>query len=121
MGSIEKSHVKRRSLTWIGVLCCIFSFFAFLLSIGMPGVGWIAAVAVLMVCSALTPWTGKRYLVGSLAVSILHLFSFGPLPVLGGAAAIRSWPPPWFLVFFIALPLILAVTTLFLRRRKVFR
>lgn len=91
---------------------------ALLLSLGMPGVGWIIAVAVLILCSASTPWLNRRYLACSLAVSLLHLFSFGPLTILGGAISMRSWPPVWFVVFFVALPLVLAVIMLFPRRRK---
>lgn len=87
----------------------------------MPGVGWMVAVVVLIVCSAMTPWTGKRYIRGSLVVSLLHLFSFGPLPLMGRAASVRSWPPSWFLACFVALPLLLAVIALFFggRRSKV--
>jgi hypothetical protein len=116
-----KSHAKRRSFTWIGFFCLVLSVFTILLSIGMPGVGWMVAAGVLIVCSAITPWIGKRYIAGSLVVSILHLFSFGPLPLLGGAAAVHSWPPVWFLACFVAFPLLLAVMTLFFGGRKLFR
>jgi hypothetical protein len=116
-----KSHPKRRSFTWIGVSCLALSTFAILLSIGMPGVGWMVAVGGLIVCSAITPWIGKRYLAGSLVVSILHLFSFGPLALLGGAVSTRAWPPAWFLACFVAFPLLLAVMTLFFGGRKHFR
>ncbi|MDF3036165.1 MAG: hypothetical protein K0S28_1439 [Paucimonas sp.] len=118
MHEIENSPVKRRSLAWPGVLCVVLSVTAILLSLGMPGVGWIMAVAVLILCSVGTPRLNKRYLAGSLAVSVLHLFSFGPLTILGGATSMRSWPPVWFVVLFVALPLGLAVIMLLPGRRQ---
>jgi hypothetical protein len=49
----------------------------------MPGVAWMMAVSALLVNSLLVPWAGRGGLLVTLVVSSVHLFTFGPLSLIG--------------------------------------
>lgn len=85
----------------------LLSIGAIVLSLGAPGLGWAFASVILMIASLCTPWLGTRVVYPSLAVTAIHLVTFGPLTSSGGAhvswmiGAILSWGP--FLVCGVAL------------------
>jgi len=110
----EKAKRKiRRLLVLSGVFCSVSSVFALLLSLPMPGVGWLLAALVLMAVSLLTPWIGRSYVTVSLIVSVFHLFTFGPLSLLQSESPFVHLPT-FYLLFFIVVPLGIAFLSIFL-------
>jgi hypothetical protein len=74
---------KQRSAFRVSVLFAFVACFSLFLSLGMPGVAWMMAVSALLVNSLLVPWAGRGGLLVTLVVSSVHLFTFGPLSLIG--------------------------------------
>lgn len=77
----------------------------------MPGVGWVVAILALVVVSVLAPFSGRRYVSVTLVVSGIHLFTVGPLSLLGQSGP--DWPPVAELVIFVILPIVIALASVF--------
>lgn len=119
--SSEKVKGKiRRFLIGVSVFCTVASGFALSLSLPMPGVGWILAAFALTAVSLLTPWVGRSYVFVSLVVSIVHLFTFGPLSLLVSDGSLMQLPM-FYLLIFIVVPFGIALVSILLpvcRRRR---
>ena len=83
----------------------------------MPGVGWSGAILAMISSAVLTPWAGKRYVTITLLVSILHLFVLGPLSAGNKSMAIQLWPPSLGTMFFVLLPILVALIAVLLPKR----
>jgi hypothetical protein len=103
---------KRSRLAPLGYFLVGLSMLSFLLGAGMPGVGWVVAGATLIAISALTPFIGRGYVIVAMGVSIMHLYTFGPLA--GGPAPASAS----FIATFVAIPLVCAVVSVFVPRAK---
>jgi hypothetical protein len=79
-----------------------------LISLAMPGIGWLVAVMGLTVTALLSPFIGKTYVVISLAASVIHALTLGPLSVVGQSGTNLSQLPPSFLIGLVIAPVALA-------------
>ncbi|MGH8808159.1 MAG: hypothetical protein ACREX0_09810 [Noviherbaspirillum sp.] len=105
----------RRVLVCIGVFSIFLSCFSFLLSLGMPGVGWVMAALALILASLLTPFIGRRYVSVALIVSSVHLFTIGPLSFLHQPVGAQgSMPPLSTIIVVVVVPFAIALFSLFL-------
>jgi hypothetical protein len=95
----------------------MLSVFAFLLSLGMPGVGWALAAIVLIVTSLLTRFIGKAYIGAALSVTLIHLFTLGPLAQVLSSSRGQPLPPTGPLIIAVVLPIAIAIASLVIRRR----
>ena len=110
-------RIRRLLLVAIGIFSILVSVFSFLLSLAMPGVGWAMAALALIAASALTPFLGKRYVIITLVVSSVHLFTFGPLSVLHQSSGTQGSSATLFLVIFVILPVATALVSIFTPNR----
>ena len=98
---MKKSRI-RRPLVYVGVLCSLASFVSLLLSLAMPGIGWLVAASALIVTSLLVPLIGKKYVVTTFVIDSIHLFTFGPLSLLGQSGPLQL--PAFYFIVFIIIP-----------------
>lgn len=112
--SKNPGNSNRRSMFLIGLSIAILSGFSILVSVGAPGAGWLLSVFALLIASALAPFLGARWITISIAISLTHLFTFGPLANF----QIQPGVSPAFALLTIVMPLIIAtVVTWNLARR----
>jgi hypothetical protein len=107
--TVQKTGNQRRDThQFAGMFFVELSFFSILVSLGMPGVGWVMSAFALVACSFSSPFVGRQYLAVSFATSLVHLFSVGPLSgfQLGADRSVA------FLILLVALPLAVAVVSL---------
>lgn len=109
METYNPSNSKARA---VGVYCIAASILAFVLSVGMPGIGWMIAALALIVSGLPGLGGASRYTIAVLTLSTFHLFSLGPMSAVGqGGVSGASMP---FLTIFIIVPFLAAVIPLFL-------
>jgi hypothetical protein len=76
----RRSGSRGRRLKWItGVFLVFLSVFSILVSLAMPGVGWTISAVTLIVASLSSPLIGKQYIGAALVISMVHVFTLGPL------------------------------------------
>jgi hypothetical protein len=107
---MDKSRM-RKFLVYVGIFCSIVSFISFLLSLALPGVGWFVATFTLIATSLLVPFIGKRYVIVTFIVNSIHLFTLGPLSLLGQSGPLQL--PIFYLVIFIIVPTVIALISIF--------
>jgi hypothetical protein len=90
----------------------LVSVFSFLLSVAMPGVGWVMAAIALIATSLLAPFIGKRYVIIALIVSSIHLFTFGPLSAWRQSSGTHGSLPILFLAISVILPIATALISI---------
>lgn len=111
-GGVYAARTRKKSRQWlgrtVGAALVLLSIFSMLLSVSMPEVGWVMAAINIELASILTPPIGRRFLGAALGITVVHLFTFGPL------ADVQALPglPLWFSVFFILVPIGFAVATM---------
>lgn len=103
----------RRFFLLIGAFCTVASGLALLLSLPMPGVGWLLAALALTAVSLMTPLIGRGYVLVSLIVSTVHLFTFGPLSILVTEFQLAQ-VPTFYLLIFVVMPFGIALLSIFL-------
>lgn len=106
-------------LIWLsGAGCVLLSLIAVVLSLGAPGLGWGLATVTMVAISLCSRLVGQRWLYVCLAVTTIHLLTFGPL---GGGTG-SSFGDRWFIgAMFAAAPFIAAAGALaarYLRMRN---
>jgi hypothetical protein len=69
----------RKPATLAKAFLIFLSVFSIVISLGMPGVGWIVSVLTLIIASLVAALIGKRPVAVVLGISLVHLVSFGPL------------------------------------------
>lgn len=99
--------------TKIRRILLFLSFFSFMLSLALPGVGWLLAVITLTTISLLTHLIGRGYVIVTLIVSTIHLFTFGPLSLLGQSGVESAQLPIFYLIIFVIVPAVLALFSIF--------
>jgi hypothetical protein len=109
---VNAVKTKRKWPRWltrlVGAVSVFFSVFSILLSVAMPGVGWVIAAINIFLASVLTPMIGRRFLGICLGITVVHLFSFGPLSDVQSSLGL----PLYFSVIFILVPMVAAVATM---------
>lgn len=102
--AIRKSRLASNSA---GALCATAAILSAGASFGIPGLGWVAAVLVLMLTGALAPVIPRRYSVAGFAIAVAHLLTLGPLSLMGqnGFAAL----PRSFLLIYVVAPFFVAL------------
>ncbi len=104
-------------VTACGLLLIFILFFALLLGLGMPGVGWVMAVLALMGLNWVAMAGGIHYLTIGLIINVIHLLTIGPLAILGRPPAHWHLPPAWFTIVLVILPLCLSCRTIYIARK----
>jgi hypothetical protein len=79
------------------------------LSLGAPGLGWLLATITMVVLSLCSRLVGQRWLYICLAVTAIHLFTFGPLGGGSGSALGSNWSIG---LVFAAIPFIAGIAAL---------
>lgn len=69
------------------------------------------AALALTINSLLVPLVGRRYVIVALGVSSIHLFTFGPLSLLGQSGPAQL--PTIYLIFFVIVPVVIALISIF--------
>jgi hypothetical protein len=109
-------HHRPSGLSGAGFV--LLSVVSVVLSLGAPGLGWGLATVTMVAASLCFRLVGQRWLYICLAVTAIHLLTFGPL---GGGAG-SSFGSDWFIgAVFAALPFIAGVGALvvtYLQSRK---
>ena len=98
----------------IGISYVALSLIAIVVSLGMPGVGWVTAAFLLVLGSAFARYVGGPYLVCAWNVSLVHLFTFGPMPGFRWAPDL----PKWFALIFVLAPILAVPVTIFSLKRN---
>jgi hypothetical protein len=106
---MDRSRI-RRLFNYFGIFCSCLSFLALLLSVALPGVGWVLAALTVITNSLLVPFIGRRYVIIALIVSGIHLFSFGPLSLISAGG--QGQAPMTFLLAFVIVPAVIAVLSI---------
>ena len=87
-----------------GGMCYFLAIFSILVSMGAPGLGWVVAVVNLLLAGLFIPRIGRRCLGLCLPITIVHLFTFGPMS--GAESSFKT--SPLFSVGFVLLPIVIA-------------
>ncbi|HEX8612204.1 MAG TPA: hypothetical protein VF800_13025 [Telluria sp.] len=97
---------------WPGLLvsaACIFlSIVSMVVSLGAPGIGWVSAATILVIATFMTPLIGRLKLGICLVITVVHLFTFGPLSPLGHTSTLD----PVFIFLFAITPLLVALASI---------
>lgn len=68
---------------WLRLIASVFliilSGLSIIISLGMPGVGWVISALVVIVASLMAPLIGISTVAIALAISLVHLVTFGPM------------------------------------------
>ena len=93
---------------WLGLVfaaACIFlSIVSMVISLGAPGIGWAIAATILVIATFMTSLIGRLTLGICLAITVIHLFTFGPLSPMGHTSTLA----PAFIFLFAIAPLLIA-------------
>jgi hypothetical protein len=103
---------KKSRLRILGGILIFMALFSFLLGVGMPGVGWALAMLVLLALNVIARVLGPGFLWVGLGISVLHLLTVGPFPIVSRSVSRMDVPPLWFIVVLIVLPYVLSVATI---------
>lgn len=80
MAASKLDGSRRRKLAMLVKSFLIFlSVSSIVISLGMPGVGWVVSALTLTIASLAAALIGKRPVAIVLGISLVHLVSFGPL------------------------------------------
>lgn len=101
------TSTSRRALDLGGLLCAIAAILSIGISLGIPGLGWLAGGLVLMIAGLLAPLVRKRYSAFVFAVTVVHLFTVGPLSMTRRDEAEHVQLS--FLLIFVAMPFVVAI------------
>ncbi|RZI40497.1 hypothetical protein EGT07_22920 [Herbaspirillum sp. HC18] len=104
----------RRLSVLVCVCCAYLSLLAFVMSLGLPGVGWAVGMLALVTVSLLSHWGGRKYVVVTFLISTVHLFTLGPLSGLGKSTHQGDQPPVFFLIIFVIVPMTIALLSIFM-------
>lgn len=117
MKDIAEQDAKTRCRWCVaaGRVVALLSMMSILLSVGMPGVGWLMAALMLFVASASAPLCGSRPLALTIVLSIVHLVSFGPFAGLRQQDGVEGS----FVLIFIVVPFAIAIMVLYAIRQRV--
>lgn len=92
---------------WLGLLvatACIFlSIVSMIVSLGAPGIGWAIAATILVIATFMASLIGRLTLGICLAITVIHLFTLGPLSPLGLTFTLA----PAFIFLFVIVPLLI--------------
>lgn len=105
-----------RSFVYLGVFCCFLSLLALLLSVALPGVGWVLAALTVITTSLLAPFIGRTFVIVTLILSGIHLFTFGPLSLIGTNGPVQV--PTKFLLIFVIIPAAIAILSILISMWK---
>jgi hypothetical protein len=104
-------------LACVGVFFLFISLISLLVSLAMPGVGWLIAASSLMAISLLTPFIGANYVIASLIVSAIHLFSLGPFSGMRTSVGLPAGMTTEFVIVTVVIPAAAAFISIFLSWR----
>lgn len=105
--------MPRRFVYLIRGIFISLATFSVLVSLGAPGLGWVVAAVNLFLVSLLTPLIGRRWVGLCLGISIVHLFTFGPM---SDPKSLLDAPLLFSLGFVLA-PVLIALVSLRMRSR----
>ena len=91
----------------------LLSSLSIVISLGMPGVGWIISALTLIVASLLAALIGKRSVGVVLGISLVHLVSFGPL----AGFDVQPGTGYGFVAITVVLPILLGISVVLRRDR----
>lgn len=98
----------RRRLRLSGAGFTLLSVVAIVLSLGAPGLGWGLATMTMIAASLCARLVGQRWLYVCLALTLVHVLTFGPLGVAGS-----SFGSHWLIgAVFAALPFVAGIGAL---------
>jgi hypothetical protein len=109
---------RRRLASLAGAGFVVMSGVSVVLSLGAPGLGWLLATVTMVTVSLCSRLVGQRWLCVCLGVTLVHLFTFGPLSRAPGSSFGSDWI---FAAIFTGTPLVAGVVALVLtslRSRK---
>jgi uncharacterized membrane protein len=106
------SSTKNRIACLFGMALIFIAIIAVMLGLGMPGVAWVVAMLILLAQNYIARKVGLRFLWGGLGISIFHLITFGPFPIVFKPFSKMEMPPIWFVLVFVVLPFMLSIGTI---------
>lgn len=109
----DTSAGRRRRTSLAGAGFTMMSVVSVVLSLGAPGLGWLLATVTMVMVSLCARLVGQRWLCVCLGVTLVHLFTFGPLSRTTGSSFGNDW---LFAAVFTGTPLVAGVIALVLTR-----
>jgi hypothetical protein len=109
---------RRRLIRIAGGGFALMSIVSVVLSLGAPGLGWVLATVTMVAVSLCSYLVGQGWLWICLGVTLVHLFTFGPLGGDTGSSFGGDWV---FGAVFTAMPFVVGVVALvvtYFRSRK---
>ncbi|UOD30342.1 hypothetical protein INH39_00870 [Massilia violaceinigra] len=104
----RSGKARRRLGLLVAAACILLSLVSMVVSLGAPGIGWMIAAAILIIATFMTPLIGRLKLGICFVITVIHLFTFGPMSLLGLTFTLD----PGFIFLFALTPLLVALASL---------